>query len=264
MPQGLAQSASYIKENLTNLGYIATTQSFTVDKVVCENIIAEIKGQKNPQEIIIIGAHYDSAPPYSFGANDNGSGVATLLVLAKHFATQKTDKTLRFVFFVNEEAPFFYTENMGSLRYAIEAKKRKENIQAMFCLETIGYYSEEAHSQHYPFPLSRFYPDKGNFIAFISNFSSRKIAKEAIAVFRKTTPFPSEGAVLPSFIEGVGFSDHWSFWQEGYPAIMITDTAFYRYPYYHTNSDTPDKIDYEKLARVVSGIEQIMLHFVKI
>lgn len=262
-PEGLAKSAAYIKTTLENFGYTPLVQSFIVDNTVCENISIEIKGQKTPQEIILFGAHYDTAPPASFGANDNGSGVAALLVMAQHFANHSFDKTLRFVFFVNEEAPFFYTQHMGSLRYAQEAKKNKENIQAMFCLETIGYYSEEPASQYYPFPLSCFYPDKGNFIGFISNFSSREILVKAIKVFRATTQFPSEGAALPSFIEGVAWSDHWSFWHEGYKAIMITDTAFDRYPYYHTNQDTADKVDYNRLARVVQGIEQIALFFTK-
>jgi Zn-dependent M28 family amino/carboxypeptidase len=125
----------------------------------------------------------------------------------------------------------------------------------MYSLETIGYYSEEPRSQHYPFPLSYFYPDRGNFLAFVANLASRELLHRTIRAFRAHASFPSEGAAAPAFIPGVDWSDQWAFWREGWPALMITDTAPYRYPYYHTAHDTPDKVNYERLARVVRGLE---------
>ena len=128
----------------------------------------------------------------------------------------------------------------------------------MFSLETIGYYTDKPDTQSYPFPLSFFYPKTGNFVAFVANLSSRALLHEAIASFRRHAQFPSEGVAAPGLLPGVGWSDHWSFWKEGYPALMVTDTAPYRYPYYHTMQDTPDKVDYERLARVVTGLDGML------
>ncbi|MBU4208539.1 MAG: M28 family peptidase [Proteobacteria bacterium] len=133
-----------------------------------------------------------------------------------------------------------------------------DKIVAMFSLETIGYYSDEPGSQHYPFPFGSFYPDTGNFIGFVGNISSRKLVHNSLASFRRHTPFPSEGLAAPGWFIGIGWSDHWSFWKEGYPAVMITDTALFRYKQYHTINDTPDKIEYKKMARVVSGITSVL------
>jgi len=146
---------------------------------------------------------------------------------------------------------------MGSRRYALRARERNERIAAMFSLETIGWYSEQPGSQRYPFPLSFFYPSTGNFLAFVSNLGSRALLHESLASFRRQAKFPSEGVAAPALIPGVDWSDHASFWEQGYPALMLTDTAPYRYPHYHSAADTPDKVDYERLARVVSGLEQI-------
>ena len=207
---------------------------------------------------MIIGAHYDTvfgAP----GANDNSSGVAAVLSLAKAFVNKKPEKTLRFVEFVNEEPPFFWTDKMGSVVYAKRCRQRNENVTAMFSLETIGYYSDKPGSQKYPLGLlNTIYPVTGNFISFIGNFPSGKLVREVIKSFRNHTKFPSEGAILPNIVEGAGWSDHWSFWQEGYPAIMVTDTAPFRYPYYHTSDDTPEKVNYDRLARVVVGLERVI------
>jgi Zn-dependent M28 family amino/carboxypeptidase len=127
----------------------------------------------------------------------------------------------------------------------------------MFSLETIGYYSTRQGSQRYPFPLGFFYPDRGEFLAFVANLSSRSLLHEAIAAFRAEAHFPSEGVAAPAFVPGVDWSDQWSFWRHGIPALMLTDTAPYRYPHYHLPSDTPDKVDYERLARVVAGLERM-------
>lgn len=222
---------------------------------LCE---VEIPGSSATEEIVILGAHYDSAIG-SPGANDNASAVAALLEIARLFSTQQCRRTLRFVFFTNEESPLFQTADMGSLVYARRSRKLNEKIVAMLCLETIGYYSNEKGSQKYPFPFNYFYPDTGNFLAFVGNLASRKLVHQAIASFRRHASFPSEGAAAPEWIVGISWSDQWSFWQENYPAIMLTDTAPFRYPAYHTEMDTPEKVDYTCLARVVQGLFGVTL-----
>ena len=253
----LEAAAQYIEGALTGAGYRVAAQRFPVATGEVRNLEVELPGVTQQGEIIVVGAHYDSvvgAP----GGNDNGSGVAATLELARLFRGARPARTLRFVLFVNEEPPFYRTEQMGSRVYAARARARKENIVAMFSLETIGYYSEQRGSQRYPFPLGLFYPDIGNFIAFVSNLRSRALLHEVLASFRRQAGFPSEGVAAPAFIPGVDWSDHWSFWHEGYPAVMVTDTAPFRYPHYHTAQDTPDKVDYDRLARVVTGLERML------
>jgi Zn-dependent M28 family amino/carboxypeptidase len=159
---------------------------------------------------------------------------------------------------VNEEPPYFQRGAMGSQHYAKEAKRRGEKIVAMMSLETIGCYSDAAGSQSYPAPFSFFYPTTGNFIAFVGNLGSRRLVRQAIGVFRETTQFPSEGVAAPSFIPGISWSDQWSFWEEGYDGIMVTDTALFRYAEYHTARDRPVILDYERLARVIAGLERVV------
>jgi Zn-dependent M28 family amino/carboxypeptidase len=253
----LEAAASYIEETLQQLGYSVDSQTFNAEGKIVRNLEAEITGSQRPDEIIIIGAHYDSVQG-SPGANDNASGVAALLEIARQLAGTNPARTLRFVAFVNEEPPFFYTEQMGSLIYARRAFEQGDNIVAMLSLETIGYYDDAKGSQHYPMPLySLFYPDTGNYIAFISNLSSHTLLLQSLGSFRQHTPFPSEGIAAPGWLTGIHWSDHWAFWKQGYPALMVTDTALFRYPYYHTASDTPDKVNYPHLARVVAGLARV-------
>ncbi|MGH8570397.1 MAG: M28 family peptidase, partial [Gammaproteobacteria bacterium] len=170
------------------------------------------------------------------------------------FTELKPDRTVRFVAFVNEESPFFYRRQMGSMVYAEAARERGDDIRLMMSLEMLGSYSDRPGSQRYP-PLFRyFYPDRGNFIAFVSNFSSRGMLKQAVAAFQAGSEFPVEHVATFSFVPGVSWSDHQSFWRQGYPALMVTDTAFYRYAYYHTAQDTPEKVDYAAMAEVVQGL----------
>lgn len=269
LPEKLRASASYIDQTLTGMGYRVSSQRFEIDGAAhgalagdaaggsapfpLHNLQVELPGNRLAEEIVLLGAHYDSVMG-SPGANDNGSGVAALLELGRLLRDQRLDRTVRLVAFVNEEPPFFQTPEMGSRVYAARARQRGEKITAMYSLETIGFYSDAPGSQKYPPPLSFFYPDSGHFIGFISNISSRALLRQSIASFRRRAAFPSEGAALPGWVMGVSWSDQWSFWQEGYPALMITDTAPFRYPYYHTPQDTPDKLDYHRLARVVAGL----------
>ncbi|NJO18126.1 MAG: M20/M25/M40 family metallo-hydrolase [Thioploca sp.] len=253
----LIPSRNYITEQFQVAGYDVLFQEYSYDNITYANIEVELLGNEYPDEIIVIGAHYDSVL-YSPGANDNASGVAAVLEIARLLNRQALSRTVRLIAFVNEEPPFFQTEAMGSLVYAKRSAVKKENIVAMFTLETIGYFSDEPGSQTYPPVVSYFYPDSGNFIAFVSNLNSRQLLQESVQIFQEQATIPAEAAALPAFIPGVGWSDQWSFWQYGYPGIMITDTAIYRYPYYHTPQDTPDKIDYERMARVVIGVHKMI------
>jgi len=264
IPNKLNEAATFLETSFTEAGYKAKRQTFKVLRENESNIEVEIKGVSKPEEIVLVGAHYDSIQG-SPGANDNGSGAVAVLALSRSFYGKKMHRTLRFLEFVNEEPPFFQEheeKGMGSWEYARRCRKNNENIVAMLSLETIGYFSDIAGSQKYPPPLNFFYPTRGNFIAFVGNISSRNLTRQAIGIFRTTCKFPSEGIATFEFIPGIGWSDHWSFWQEGYPAIMITDTAPYRYPYYHTKKDTIEKVNYNRLARVLVGLEKVIADLV--
>ncbi|HBE58734.1 MAG TPA: aminopeptidase [Cyanobacteria bacterium UBA11149] len=226
--ENLNAAANFMETAFGKTGYKVQRQEYKIENKYYYNIVADKIGIKNPNEIVVIGGHYDSVFG-SPGANDNGTGAAATLELAKIFAKQENNRTIRFIEFTNEEPPFFWTENMGSLVYAKESRQKQEKIVAMLSLETMGDFSDTKGSQKYPFPIGLFYPDLGNFICFIGNINSGDLVRNAIATFRLYDQFPSEGAVLPNWIPGVGWSDHWSFWQEGYKAIMVTDTAPYRY-----------------------------------
>lgn len=253
----LEAAAAYIHDNLRELGYLPDTQAYESQGKVVKNLAAEQVGSSLPQEIVVIGAHYDSVRG-SPGANDNGSGVAAMLEIARLLKGQAMRRTVRFVAFVNEEPPFSYTQEMGSRVYATQVRKRNERIIAMLALETIGYYSDATGSQRYPFPFNFFYPSTANFIGFIGNLSSRHLVRQSLSAFRRSTSFPSEGVAAPGWMTGIGWSDHWSFWQAGYPAIMITDTALFRYAHYHASTDTPNRLDYRRTARVVKGLSHVV------
>jgi Zn-dependent M28 family amino/carboxypeptidase len=253
----LERAALYIENKLSDLGYKVSAQKFAGPAGDVRNIETEIIGTSKPEEIILVGAHYDAAVGAQ-GANDNGSGTAAVLELARLLKDSKPEKTIRFVWFVNEEPPYFKTEQMGSRVYAHRVVDRKENIAAMLSIETMGYYTDKPNTQHYPFPFSIIYPSTGNFIGFIGNLASRDLVHKSLASFREKTLFPSEGVTAPGWIPGIDWSDHWAFWEASYPALMITDTAPFRYPFYHTDQDTPDKIDYDKTARVVFGLQHVI------
>lgn len=250
----LCQAADYIESEFKSYGLAPDKQTFEVKKLDCRNIITEIKGQTKPEEIVIVGAHYDSAQGTP-GANDNGSGTAAMLVLANHFSKTKPARTLRFVAFTNEEPPYFQTrDEMGSWVYAEKCRLDDDNIVAVISLETMGYFTDAKNSQNYPSPLDKVYPSTGNFIGLVGDIKSGKLMRRVMKSFKASSSVPIEGAALPGNIPGVGWSDHWSFWQEGYVGIMVTDTAPFRYPHYHKASDTPDKINFPVFAKVVEGL----------
>jgi len=197
--------------------------------------------------------------PGSPGANDNGSAVVANLALARAFAHVVTERTVRFVFFVNEEMPYYMTDAMGSLRYAQQCRANGDNVVGMLSLETMGCYLDEPSTQRYPIAwLRHLYPTTGNFVAVVGNVRSRRFAHRIIGGLRRVQ-FPSEGMAAPRWLKDIFRSDHAAFWHCGYPALMITDTANFRYPFYHTAEDTVEKINFVALARVVTGLRESLL-----
>jgi hypothetical protein len=257
----LEKAARYIEDALKALGYQPVPQVYEVEGRAVRNIEAVIEPSR-PDAItktIVVGAHYDSyddAP----GANDNGSGTAAVIELARLLADLRStgDKRIRLVLFVNEEPPYFQTPDMGSYRYARLLAERREQVIGMISLETLGCFLDEPGSQRYPPPLGLLYPNKGDFVAFVAMPGSRELMQSLIGSFRRHAKFPSVGGVAPGFVPGIGWSDHWSFEQFRYPAVMITDTALFRYPHYHRTTDTPDKVDVDKLARITHGLERVI------
>jgi Zn-dependent M28 family amino/carboxypeptidase len=256
-PAAAVRAAAYLEAELNAMGYTVAAQEYDAHGQHWRNLEATLRGSAQADEIIVVGGHYDTAEGAP-GADDNGSGVAGVLELARTFAGKSATRTIRFVFFGTEEPPSFPTSAMGSRHYADAARGRGDRVVAMLSIESIGYYDSDPGSQRYPFPLNLAYPDVGDFIGFVSNLKSGPLLRRAIATFRGNTRFPTQGAALPSWVPGVWWSDHWSFWRQGYQAIMITDTAPFRNPFYHTAQDTPDKLDYGRMARVVDGLESVV------
>lgn len=252
-PARLEAAANHIESTFRQIGYEVVSQTYMHDGQSFRNLEATLPGGSRAEEIVLLGAHYDSMAG-SPGADDNATGVAAILELARLLKKERFDRTIRFVAFTNEELPFFSTDHMGSRVYAREARRRGNKIVAMISIESIGYYASEPGSQHYPAPLHLFYPDRGDFIAFVGNVRWGALVRRSIKGLRETTPFPSEGVAAPSRMPGVYWSDHDSFWREGYPAMMVTDTVPFRNPHYHLPTDLPETIDYVRLARVVHGL----------
>lgn len=256
-PEALQATQAYLRACWQDQGYAVDEQVYTTRRVRCANLEVMPSESRLGGRILLVGAHYDTVPG-SPGANDNATGVATLLELSRRYAAARLPCEIRFVAFANEESPFFLTRDQGSLRYARRARARRENIRLMISLETMGCYRDRPGSQAYPPLLRYFFPDRGNFIGFVSNLRSRPALKRLVRAFRAATDFPVEHIATLATIPGVAWSDHLSFWRQGYRAVMITDTAFYRYPYYHTAQDTPDKVDYGRLAAVTDGLAQAL------
>lgn len=260
-PKELAAAADYIEATFAEAGLDVTRQTYEAAGEIVHNLIVEIPGGSRASEVVVVGAHYDSVSGGP-GADDNATGTAAVLALAKRFAGEKPARTLRFVAFVNEEPPFFYTENQGSLVYARSCRDRGDDVVLMLSVESIGYYSTEPDSQKYPFPVGMCYPSQADFIGFVGRTTEGRYVRDCLATFRRHAQFPAEGAALPGWLEGIGWSDHWSFWECRYPAIMITDTTLFRTPHYHQASETPDVIDYDRMARVVDGLENLIQRLV--
>jgi Zn-dependent M28 family amino/carboxypeptidase len=263
-PGSLTAAAGWIDAQFREAGYAVERQSYRLvtQSGTAENLIVEIPGIIAPEEIVVIGAHYDTVEGTA-GADDNASGVAALLALARRFHGSTPGRTLRFVAFANEEPPLFQTPDMGSWQYAKRCHERGEVVVGMLSLEMLGYYDGARGSQQYPPLLSALYPDRGNFIGFAGNLASRGLVTQSVRAFRQRTSFPAESAILPEIIPEIGWSDQWAFWQFGWQALMVTDTALYRNPHYHTPSDRPETLDYASMARVVEGLEGVVEELVK-
>jgi Zn-dependent M28 family amino/carboxypeptidase len=252
-PAALHAAESYIRCCWQELGYEVTAQTYAVRDVASSNLEITCPGTRKDGGILLVGAHYDTVAG-SPGADDNASGVAALLELGRLFRTVQPAMTVRFVAFVNEEMPYFFSEEQGSMVYAMAARRREDDIRLMVSLEMLGCYSELPGSQRYP-PLFRpFFPSRGNFIGFVANFRTRRKQRKLVSAFRAASSFPVEQLATFSSVPGVAWSDHHSFWQQRYHALMVTDTAFYRYPWYHTAHDTPDRLDYPRFAAVTAGL----------
>ncbi len=256
----LEATACYIEKTLGTLGLQPRLQEYLVDGRPVRNIevlLPAAKHTSEPPRTLVVGAHYDS-PDLSPGANDNGTGVAALLEIARALASPDLPFTascdVRLVFFVNEEAPYGKTDAMGSLRHARALKADKVPVVGMIALETLGHFSDVPGSQKYPPPFGLIYPTTGNFVAFVGLPGARRLVGRAVREFRKSTTFPSIGGVAPGFIPGIDLSDHWAYNKCGFPALMVTDTAPFRNPYYHTTADLPDTVDYEALARITDAL----------
>ncbi len=256
-PEKLTQAAQYIQHRLEGLGYSVVRQEYAAWGQRVANVAVERPGGSRKNQIILLGAHYDTVPG-SPGADDNATGVAALLALAERLTQAQPSRTVRLVAFANEEPPFFQTNAMGALVYAQQCRNRGEHISAMLSLESLGYYSDLPGSQQYPTPFGWMAPSVGNFIAFISNQRSELLVRQVTAMFERAETFACAGAALPELVPGVAFSDHWAFWRQGYPALMVTDTAMYRNPFYHTAQDKPETIDWRRLARVVRGLTAVV------
>ncbi|HUJ86390.1 MAG TPA: M28 family peptidase [Burkholderiales bacterium] len=252
-PDALAAAAAYIKGEFDALGLEVGAQRYHVLDVDCENLEVVLTGRSSPGEIVLAGAHYDTVRG-SPGADDNASGVAALIEIARALRGARLARTVKLVAFVNEEPPFFYWGEMGSKVYARAARRRGDDIRVMLSLEMLGCYDDAPDSQAYPPLLKWFYPARGNFIAFVSNLASRRALREVVGAFRAHSDFPAERLAAPALVPGVAWSDQLSFWRAGYRAVMVTDTAFYRNRHYHSATDTPARLRYPEMARVVEGL----------
>jgi Zn-dependent M28 family amino/carboxypeptidase len=258
LPEALHAAEGYIAGCWRGQGYTVERQAYRVEGVRSANLEITCPGTSGCAGLILLGAHYDSVPG-SPGADDNASGVAALLELSRLLKDDPAALAVRLVAFTNEEPPYFFTHRQGSMVYARRARERGDDIRLMLSLEMLGCYSDQPGSQRYPPLLRRFYPDRGDFIALVSNLRSRRQLRRFAAAFRAASDFPCEHAAIPAWVPGVAWSDHLSFWRHGYRALMVTDTAFYRYRWYHTGGDTPEKLDYPRLARVTAALHGALL-----
>ncbi|MCO6431587.1 MAG: M28 family peptidase [Deltaproteobacteria bacterium] len=255
--ENLDRTADYIKKNLEETGATVDVQEFEAEKRKYRNIAVHFGSQVEPR--IVIGAHYDSHEGTP-GADDNASGVAGVIELARLISEKAVGVPVTLAAFTLEEPPFFRSPSMGSAVFAKSLKDSSVPVRLMISLEMIGYFSDKPHSQLFPAPLLSFiYPTTGNFIAIVDRFNLRSETASIKRAFRESTILPAESINAPRFIPGIDFSDHLSFWNAGFDAVMITDTAFLRNHAYHGSDDTADRLDYERMAEVVKGVYAYLL-----
>lgn len=250
----LQRAHHYISTVMKKSSFQVKDLGFGYQKFIFTNIEAEKIGNTHPEEIIVIGAHYDTVIGTP-GADDNASGVATLLEFIRLFDDYDNKRTLRLVAFTLEEPPFHGTPQMGSYVYAKRCSDRRERIIAMFSLEMLAYYSNKRKTQKYPnSEMARQYTDKGNFISIVSNEDSGAVGEKICREIKNHSAVPAVFLVAHPSIPGVNLSDHDSFWSFGYKALMITDTAFYRNPNYHKAGDTIDTLNFKYFSKMVGAL----------
>jgi Zn-dependent M28 family amino/carboxypeptidase len=255
-PENLFRAAEYIRKQFQQSGAAIYEHSYEVEGLHYKNVMAEY-GPDSPS-VIIMGAHYDAVIG-SPGADDNASGVAGILELARLFSNTPLSSRVILCAYTLEEPPFFASDLMGSAVHARALQDEKIDVNLMICFEMIGFFSDEPDSQLYPLPfLNLYYPSTGNFIAIVDQFFSTQ-AWQMKRWMLQTTDLPVYSINAPKWLPGVDWSDHRNFWNQGYPAVMITDTAFYRNQSYHSADDTPETLDYEKMAQVVHGAYSYVL-----
>jgi Zn-dependent M28 family amino/carboxypeptidase len=252
----LDNANEYIYNQLRRMGYQVVQREFTVSGMPYTNLEVEIPGASLANEVVVLGAHYDSHRK-SPGADDNASGCAILLEIAREMNGQTSARTLRLVFFALSEWPHQRTDEMGSRHWVRGAVQRGDDIVAMLSLDSLGVYLDRPGSQSYPLPLNFYYPDTGNFVGFLGNMSSRGLLKKSVRLFRNARRMPAEGLTVPGWMPSVSASDHWSFWQEGIPAVLVTDTMGWRNDLHHGELDLVGELDYERMALVVSGLVEV-------
>ncbi len=256
-PENLLKAARYIAASLESSGAKVREQEFAVGHARYKNVIAEFGPESS--EILVVGAHYDTAGEQP-GADDNASGVAGLLELARLLGQTQLATRVLLAAYALEEPPHFGTDNMGSTAHAKSLKESGASIKMMISLEMIGYFSEKKNSQSIPIPLLKlFYPSEGNFILVVDRVFSNH-ARQVKKWMSAASDLAVYSLNAPAFMPGVDFSDHSNFWKHGYPAVMVTDTAFYRNEAYHTRRDTADRLDYKKMAQVVYGVYGYIKH----
>jgi len=257
--ENLRAAAYFIESSLgeSNMGYRVRRQKYEAGEREVWNLEVTVPGTGKSDEVVVIGAHYDTVPG-SPGADDNASGVGALLCLANAFIGSENAVTLKFVAFVNEEKPWAKTDEMGSLVYANALKEKGENVVGMISLDALAYFSDEPDSQRYPEESSKDTPTVGNFLILVGNEMSADLVSSGRAAFQASSQLPIEAVVAAAGDSHAGRSDHWAFWQTGYPGLMLTDTGPFRYSEYHQSGDKVSQIDFDRLETAVKGIQGII------
>ncbi len=254
----LDAAASWIAGHLAASGLEVELQEYRLDAGTFRNVIGVRRGEDPAAAAIVMGAHYDAASG-SPGADDNASGVAVLLELARTLPAVPHERTHYFVAFATEEPPFFGTDAMGSYLFARKLEDDGVQVRVMVALDLVGFYSDELRSQRFPSPVFRlFYPWRGDFALVVGDARSGEAIARVKRGLRAGGRLPIQSFRAPARSGLVQLSDHFSFRRLGLPAVQVTDTAFMRYPYWHRPEDTPEKLDYERMADLVRSLHGVL------
>lgn len=266
-PKTIQATIGYIETQWNEMGYSVERETYDALGNQATNLIVEQPGNTRTDEIVLLGAHYDTVASTP-GADDNASAVAVLLEVSRLLQENRGKRTVRFVAFACEEPPYFNLDAMGSQHHAQRSRTRGDKIVGMLCLEMVGYFRDEMDSQSVPplIPrwLRRFFPRRGNFLAAVGNIPSWKLCLQFRRGFKRgSRKMPLFSICLPEKINEIRLSDNSSFWDQGYPALMLTDTSFLRNPNYHLDTDTPETLDYGCMTQVALGVAGAVRHLVR-